>query len=171
LAERDLHTALGMYLLFSLSPYTEDQLMNCKSLDCYQNIANVGVWEVSDKKFGENRLFIQRKFHVQLYTCTTPFSQHSFHPDDQIPSKYVNPGFKPFSLLTLLVFRKNKSQSLLFILHHQLYNALSSFETHCHYLKGRLCPLNLSLQHLHLPQNTEIIPTLRLRSHTLEDCH
>lgn len=88
--------------------------MNYKSLDCYQNIANGGVREVSDKKFGENRLFIQRKFHVQPYTCTTPFSRHSFHPDDQIPSKYENPGFKPFSLLTLLVFRKNKSQWLLF---------------------------------------------------------
>ena len=31
---------VGMYLLFSKSPYTEDQLMNYKSLDCCQNFAN-----------------------------------------------------------------------------------------------------------------------------------
>ena len=27
---------VGMYLLFSPSPYTQEQLMNYKSLDCYQ---------------------------------------------------------------------------------------------------------------------------------------
>ena len=30
---------VGMYLLFSSSPYTKEQLMNYKSLDCYQNFA------------------------------------------------------------------------------------------------------------------------------------
>ena len=51
---------VGMYLLFSKSPYTEDQLMNYKSLDCYQNFANGWVREVFVKKFGENRLLIAK---------------------------------------------------------------------------------------------------------------
>ena len=37
---------VGMYLLFSKSPYTEDQLMNYKSLDCYQTFANGWVREI-----------------------------------------------------------------------------------------------------------------------------
>ena len=46
---------VGMYLLFAASPYTQEQLMNYKSLDCYQNFANGWVREVLCKKFGENR--------------------------------------------------------------------------------------------------------------------
>ena len=49
-----------MYLLFSLSPYTQDQLMNYKSLDCYQNFANGWVREVYCMIFGENRLLIAK---------------------------------------------------------------------------------------------------------------
>ncbi|XP_044169839.1 uncharacterized protein LOC114950648 [Acropora millepora] len=56
---------VGMYLLFSKSPYTEDQLMNYKSLDCYQNFANGWVREVFVKKFGENRLLIAKVNHSQ----------------------------------------------------------------------------------------------------------
>ena len=51
---------VGMYLLFSSSPYTKDQLMNYKSLDCYQNFANGWVREVFSKKFGDNRLVIAK---------------------------------------------------------------------------------------------------------------
>ena len=51
---------VGMYLLFSSSPYTQDQLMNYKSLDCYQNFANGWVREVFSKTFGENRLLIAK---------------------------------------------------------------------------------------------------------------
>ena len=51
---------VGMYLLFSSNPYTQDQLMNDKSLDCYQNFANGWVREVFSKTFGENRLVIAK---------------------------------------------------------------------------------------------------------------
>lgn len=56
---------VGMYLLFKKSPYTEDQLMNYKSLDCYQNFANGWVREILSKKFGENRLLIVKVNHSQ----------------------------------------------------------------------------------------------------------
>ena len=55
---------VGMYLLFAASPYTQEQLMNYKSVDCYQNFANGWVREVLCKKFGENRLLIAKvSFH------------------------------------------------------------------------------------------------------------
>ena len=63
---------VGMYLLFSASPYTKDQLMNYKSLDCYQNFANGWVREVYSKKFGENRLLIGK---VKLINCLQTFSK------------------------------------------------------------------------------------------------
>ena len=34
---------VGMSLLFSKGSYTDDQLMNYKNLDCYQNFANEWV--------------------------------------------------------------------------------------------------------------------------------
>ena len=40
------HIDLGMYLLFSQSPYSQEQLKNYKSLDCYQNFVNGWVREV-----------------------------------------------------------------------------------------------------------------------------
>ena len=51
---------VGMYLLFAASPYTQEQLMSYKSLDCYQNFANGWVREVLCKNFGENRLLIAK---------------------------------------------------------------------------------------------------------------
>ena len=56
-----------MYLLFAASPYTQEQLMNYKSLDCYQNFANGWVREVLCKKFGENRQLIAKvRFYNNL---------------------------------------------------------------------------------------------------------
>ena len=55
---------VGMYLLFAVSPYTQEQLMNYKSVDCYQNFANGWVREVLCKKFGEIRLLRAKvRFH------------------------------------------------------------------------------------------------------------
>ena len=51
---------VGMYLLFAVSPHTQEQLMNYKSLDCYQNFANGWVREVLCKNIGENRLLIAK---------------------------------------------------------------------------------------------------------------
>ena len=70
---------VGMYLLFSKSPYTEDQLMNYKSSDCYQNFANGWVQEVFVKKFGENRLLIAKvstKTATMIVTCACVHGNH-----------------------------------------------------------------------------------------------
>ena len=65
---------VGMYLLFSSSPYTQDQLMNYKSLDCYQNFANGWVREVFSKTFGENRLLIAKvRLRKSLLFCLFMF--------------------------------------------------------------------------------------------------
>lgn len=65
---------VGMYLLFSSSPYTQDQLMNYKSLDCYQNFANGWVREVFSKTFGENRLLIAKvRLRKPLLFCLFMF--------------------------------------------------------------------------------------------------
>ena len=56
---------VGMYLLFSKSPYTEEELKNYKSLKCYQNFINGRVREVLVKDFGERRLLIA-KVSLQL---------------------------------------------------------------------------------------------------------
>ena len=53
---------VGMYLLFSSSPYTAEQLKNYKSLDCYTNFANGWVMQILVKQFGENRLLIAKVF-------------------------------------------------------------------------------------------------------------
>ena len=57
---------IGMYLLFNASPYTQEQLMNYKSLDCYQNCAIGWVREVFSEKFGENRLLIAKVRSVRI---------------------------------------------------------------------------------------------------------
>lgn len=51
---------VGMYLLFSRSPYTQEQLLNYKSLDCYQKFVNGWVRDVLVKKFGGNCLMIAK---------------------------------------------------------------------------------------------------------------
>lgn len=56
---------VGMYLLFSRSSYTEEELKNYKSLKCYQNFINGWVREVFVQDFGERRLLIA-KVSLQL---------------------------------------------------------------------------------------------------------
>lgn len=56
---------VGMYLLFSRSSYTEEELKNYKSLKCYQNFINGWVREVLVQDFGERRLLIA-KVSLQL---------------------------------------------------------------------------------------------------------
>ena len=51
---------VGMYLLFSESPYTKDQLLNYKSLDSYERFANGWVREVLVKEFAEKQLMIAK---------------------------------------------------------------------------------------------------------------
>ena len=51
---------VGMYLLFKQSSYTQEELMNYKSLQCYKNFTNGWVREVLCKEFGDNRLLIAK---------------------------------------------------------------------------------------------------------------
>lgn len=51
---------VGMYLLFKESPYTQDQLMNYKSLQCYKNFANGWVREIAAKEYNDKRLMIAK---------------------------------------------------------------------------------------------------------------
>lgn len=51
---------VGMYLLFKQSSYTQESLMNYKSLKCYENFANGWVREVLCKDFDDKRLLIAK---------------------------------------------------------------------------------------------------------------
>ena len=44
---------VGMYLLFQKSPYTQDDLMSYKSLQCYRNFESGWVREVLCKEFND----------------------------------------------------------------------------------------------------------------------
>ena len=70
---------VGMYLLFSLSPYTQDQLMNYKSLDCYQNFANGWVREVFSKTWGKSPLNREGKVEEAIAVLfVLVFASHLF---------------------------------------------------------------------------------------------
>ena len=49
---------LGMHLLLTPSPYTGEDLMNYKSLECYKNFVSGWVREVLVKDFADARAFI-----------------------------------------------------------------------------------------------------------------
>ena len=49
---------LGMYLLLTPSPYTGEDLMNYKSLDCYKNFVSGWVREVLVKEFSDMRVVV-----------------------------------------------------------------------------------------------------------------
>ena len=51
---------VGMYLLFSPSPYTQEALENYKSLDCYQRFKAGWVKDVLVKDFADNRIVIAK---------------------------------------------------------------------------------------------------------------
>ena len=54
---------IGMYLLFSNSHYTQDQLKDFKNLDCYQKFANEWVREVYVKKLSDQTLVLIRHWY------------------------------------------------------------------------------------------------------------
>ena len=45
-----------------------------------------------------------------LAATTNSPSQDSFHPEAQVSSRYVTPGFKPFSILQTNLFREKQSR-------------------------------------------------------------
>ena len=47
-----------MYLILTPSPYTENDLLNFKSLDCYQNFVKGWVREVLVKSVEDKRIVI-----------------------------------------------------------------------------------------------------------------
>ena len=49
---------IGMYLLFSNSPYTQDQLKDYKNLDCYQKFANESIRAIYVKKLPDQTLVL-----------------------------------------------------------------------------------------------------------------
>ena len=57
---------LGMYLLVNPSPYTGEDLMNYKSLDCYINFVSGWVREVFVRKVNDKRVIIVKVSHTCL---------------------------------------------------------------------------------------------------------
>ncbi len=68
------HMHVGMYLLHTPSPYTGDELLNYKSLDCCHNVLAGWVREVLVKVHGNKRIvvakvsyFLQHKLFKSIY--------------------------------------------------------------------------------------------------------
>lgn len=62
------HIHVGMYLLHTPSPYTGEDLLNYKSLDCYRNFLSGWVREVMVKVVGNKRIVAAK---VSLFQCTS----------------------------------------------------------------------------------------------------
>ena len=54
------HIHIGMYLLLNKSPYSSDDLLNYKSLDCYVNFVSAWVRKVIVRVFGDKRVVIAK---------------------------------------------------------------------------------------------------------------
>ena len=63
---RTTYIHLGMYLLVNPSPYTGEDLMNYKSLDCYINFVSGWVREVFVRKINDKRVVIVKVSHTCL---------------------------------------------------------------------------------------------------------
>jgi len=57
------HMHVGMYLLHTPSPYTGDELLNYKSLDCYRNFLAGWVREVLVRAQENRRIVIAKVSH------------------------------------------------------------------------------------------------------------
>ena len=57
---------LGMYLLVNPSPYTGEDLINYKSLDCYINFVSGWVREVFVRKVNDKRVVVVKVSHACL---------------------------------------------------------------------------------------------------------
>ena len=59
------HINLAMYLLYTPSRYTGEDLLNYKSLDCYVNFVSGWVREVIVKVFDQRRAVLGKVRHIQ----------------------------------------------------------------------------------------------------------
>ncbi len=55
---------VGMYLVFSPSPYTGDDLLNYNSMDCYQNFLSGWVREILVKTVDQNKRIVIAKVNT-----------------------------------------------------------------------------------------------------------
>jgi hypothetical protein len=62
------HIHIGMYLLLNKSPYSSDDLLNYKSMDCYENFVSGFVRKVLVRVFGDKRAVIGKVSSVNFET-------------------------------------------------------------------------------------------------------
>lgn len=72
---------VGMYLLYSSSAYTQEQLMDYKNLDCYQKFTSGWVKEVYVKRLQNRRRALIAK------VCKTLFGFEHYHAFFTLPTE------------------------------------------------------------------------------------